>query len=56
MYIMDEIESVAKDVIEVNAKRGTQWFSLKHDEGSDFIAMSSIEKTSRNIAVSVINF
>ena len=42
------MESVEKDVIEVNAKAGTRRFSVKNDEGCEFVTMTSIEKTSRN--------
>ena len=42
------MESVEKDVIEVNAKAGTHRFSVKDDEGCEFVTMTSIEKTSRN--------
>ena len=45
---MDGMESVEKDVIEVNAKAGTRRFSVKNDEGCEFVTMTSIEKTSRN--------
>ena len=42
------MESVEKDVIEVNAKAGARRFSVKNDEGCEFVAMTSNEKTSRN--------
>ena len=42
------MESVEKDVIKVNAKAGTRRFSIKTDEGCEFVTMTSIEKTSRN--------
>ena len=45
---MDGMESVEKDVIEVNAKAGTRSFSVKNDEGCEFVTMTNIEKTSRN--------
>ena len=43
------MESVEKDVIEVNAKAGARRFSVKVDEGCEFVTMTSVEKTSRNI-------
>ena len=42
------MESVEKDVIEVKAKAGTRRFSIKNDEGCEFVTMTSIEKTSGN--------
>ena len=42
------MESVEKDVIEVNVKAGTRRFSVKNGEGCEFVTMASIEKTSRN--------
>ena len=40
------MESVEKDVIEVNAKAVTRRLSIKNDEGWEFVTITSIEKTS----------
>ena len=38
------MESVEKDVIEVNAKAGTRRFSVKNDEGCEFVTRQALKK------------